>query len=138
MAQTETLDAPEECIHCEGVRTHNLKNIHIDIPLNKWTAVTGVSGSGKSSLVFDTLFAEAQRRFLETLGTYERQFLQGLPQGEFDRIDNVPAAIALKQTNRSGDPRSLIATAADLMEPLRTLFVSLMDPSCTKCGKVGS
>lgn len=117
-----------------GIRTHNLKNLNLDIPLKKWIAITGVSGSGKSSLAFDTIYAEAQRRFLETLGTYERQFLQGLPQGEFDEIDHIPAAVALKQSNKTGDPRSVIATASDLAEPMRNLFVSLMDWACVKCG----
>lgn len=126
--------SPTETIHCQGVRTHNLKNFTVDIPLGKWTTVTGVSGSGKSSLVFDTVFAEAQRRFLETLGTYERQFIEGLPQGEADVIENLPAAVALKQTNRVSDPRSVLATAADLAEPLRLLFAALMDPSCAQCG----
>lgn len=121
-------------IRCRGVRTHNLRSVDVDIPLYKWTAVTGVSGSGKSSLVFDTLYAEAQRRFLETLGTYERQFLQGLPQGVFEELLEVPAAIALKQSNRSSDPRSLVGTSADVLEPMRLLFLSLMDPSCNKCG----
>lgn len=121
-------------ISCEGVRTHNLKNLRLDIPLGKWVAVTGVSGSGKSSLVFDTIYAEAQRRFLETLGTYERQFLQGLPAGEFDEIDNIPAAVALKQTNRTGDPRSVVGTSADIFDPLRISFVTLMDDSCSRCG----
>lgn len=121
-------------ILCKGVRTHNLKNIDVSIPHRKWTAITGVSGSGKSSLAFDTIYAESQRRFLETLGTYERQFLQGLPQGDFDQITNIPAAIALKQSNKTGDPRSVIATAADLADPLRTLFVSFMEKACTKCG----
>lgn len=125
-----TIDA----ITCEGVRTHNLKNINISVPIGRWTAVTGVSGSGKSSLVFDTIYAEAQRRFLETLGTYERQFLQGLPAGEFDTVENVPAAVALKQTNRSTDPRSVIGTSADIFDPLRISFVTLMDDSCAKCG----
>ncbi len=119
---------------CTGLRTHNLKNINLKIPLKKWIAITGVSGSGKSSFAFDTIYSESQRRFLETLGTYERQFLQGLPQGEFDEIDNIPAAIALKQSNRTGDPRSVIATASDVAEPIRTLFISLMEPSCTLCG----
>ena len=123
-----------EYLICHGVRTHNLKNIDIKIPLKKWISITGVSGSGKSSLAFDTIYSESQRRFLETLGTYERQFLQGLPQGEFDEIENIPAAIALKQSNKTGDPRSVIATASDVAEPLRTLFISLMDPSCTTCG----
>jgi excinuclease ABC subunit A len=125
---------PAHAIVCEGVRTHNLKNIKIDIPIGRWTAVTGVSGSGKSSLVFDTIYAEAQRRFLETLGTYERQFLQGLPAGVFDTVENVPAAVALKQTNRSTDPRSVIGTSADIFDPLRISFVTLMDDSCAKCG----
>lgn len=123
-----------EVISCRGVRTHNLKNIDIDIPLKKWTAITGVSGSGKSSLVFHTLYAEAQRRFIETLGTYERQFLQGLPEGEFDSIHNLPAAIALKQTHRLSDSRSTISTASDLSVPLQIIFLSLMEPSCLKCG----
>lgn len=121
-------------ILCKGVRTHNLKNIDVAIPHRKWTAITGVSGSGKSSLAFDTIYAESQRRFLETLGTYERQFLQGLPQGEFDEITNVPAAIALKQSNKTGDPRSVIATSADLVDPLRALFVTFMEKACTRCG----
>ncbi len=123
-----------EYLTCTGLRTHNLKNINLKIPLKKWIAITGVSGSGKSSFAFDTIYSESQRRFLETLGTYERQFLQGLPQGEFDEIDNIPAAIALKQSNRTGDPRSVIATASDVAEPMRTLFISLMEPSCTACG----
>ncbi len=119
---------------CKGIKTHNLKNINITIPLKKWIAITGVSGSGKSSLAFDTIYSESQRRFLETLGTYERQFLQGLPQGDFEQIDNIPAAIALKQSNKSGDPRSVIATVSDISDPFRTLFISLMDPSCIYCG----
>ncbi|MBX9704161.1 MAG: hypothetical protein K2X39_08420, partial [Silvanigrellaceae bacterium] len=86
------------------------------------------------SLVFDTIYSEAQRRFLETLGTYERQFLQGLPQGEFDEIDHIPAAIALKQTNKTSDPRSVIASAADISEPFRNLFIAIMDPLCSRCG----
>ena len=122
-------------IECHGVRTHNLKNLSLSFPIYKITLVTGVSGSGKSSLVFDTVFAEAQRRFLETLGTYERQFLQGLPKGEFDSIENIPAAIALKQENRAGrDGRSTIATASDIQEPLKNLFIGLMGSACAHCG----
>ncbi len=124
----------EELIRCRGVQTHNLKNIDIDIPLKKWTVITGVSGSGKSSLVFHTMYAEAQRRFIETLGTYERQFLQGLPEGEFESIENLPAAIALKQTHRSGDSRSTISTTSDISVPLQIIFMSLMEHSCIKCG----
>jgi excinuclease ABC subunit A len=116
----------QNCIDCVGIRTHNLKNIDTKLPLKKWIAVTGVSGSGKSSLVFDTIYAESQRRFLETLGTYERQFLQGLPQGEFDSIDNLPASVALKQSNKTGDPRSVIATAADISDSLLALWIPLV------------
>ncbi|BBH54474.1 ATP-binding cassette domain-containing protein [Fluviispira sanaruensis] len=123
-----------EFLICEGVKTHNLKNINLKIPLKKWIAITGVSGSGKSSLAFDTIYSESQRRFLETLGTYERQFLQGLPQGEFVEIDNIPAAVSLKQNNKTGDPRSVIASSADIATPLRNLFIALMEPSCAKCG----
>ncbi len=122
------------CIDCHGIRTHNLKNIDVALPLKKWIAVTGVSGSGKSSLVFDTIYAESQRRFLETLGTYERQFLQGLPQGEFDSIENLPASVALKQSNKTGDPRSVIATVADIADSMRILFMSFMDSACIHCG----
>lgn len=128
------MDSDNSILKCRGIKTHNLKNIDLDIPLKKWVAITGVSGSGKSSLAFDTIYSESQRRFLETLGTYERQFLQGLPQGEFEEINNIPAAIALKQSNKSSDPRSVIASACDLSEPFRALFISLMDPSCIDCG----
>lgn len=130
----ELRDESTTTIACRGVRTHNLKNVDLDIKLGRWTAITGVSGSGKSSFAFDTLFSEAQRRFLETLGTYERQFLAGLPQGVFESVDPVPPAIALKQTNRTADPRSVIATTADIVYPLRTLFAALMDESCQSCG----
>lgn len=124
----------DAAIVCRGIRTHNLKSLSLSIPLHRWTTVTGVSGSGKSSLVFDTIYAESQRRFLETLGTYERQFLEGIPEGDSDSIENVPAAIALKQTNAARDPRSVVATAADLGEPLRVLFTALMEPLCVRCG----
>lgn len=111
-----------------------MKGIDLDIPIGRWTVVTGVSGSGKSSLAFETIYAESQRRFLETLGTYERQFLVGIPQGEFDEIEPIPPAIALKQTNRTADPRAVVGTSADVIYPLRTLFAALMKESCATCG----
>ncbi len=132
---TMNTQTASDAISCKGIRTHNLKNIDLEIPKGKWVCITGVSGSGKSSFAFDTLFAESQRRFLETLGTYERQFLEGLPQGEFDSIDNIPPAIALKQSNKASDPRSVIASAADLNEPFRLLFSLTMEPSCSRCGE---
>lgn len=121
-------------IHCKNVRTHNLKGFDLHVPIGLWTVVTGVSGSGKSSLAFDTIYAESQRRFLETLGTYERQFLSGIPQGEFDEIEPIPPAVALKQANRTADPRAVIGTSADVIYPLRTLFGSLMNECCAFCG----
>ena len=123
-----------ESIACSGVRTHNLKNINISFPLKQISLITGVSGSGKSSLAFSTIYAESQRRFLETLGTYERQFLQGLPQGDFDSIPFIPASIALKQNNKTADPRSTIASTLDLIEPIREVFLSLVGNICTTCG----
>ncbi len=123
-----------QSIVCRNVRTHNLKGVDVTIEVGKWTAVTGVSGSGKSSLAFDTLYSESQRRFLETLGTYERQFLAGLPQGDFDSIEPVPPAIALKQSNRTADPRAVVGTSADVIYPLRVLFAGLMEKACAVCG----
>jgi excinuclease ABC subunit A len=125
-----------EMISFRSVKTHNLRGIDVDFPLYKWTSVTGVSGSGKSSLVFNTIYAESQRRFLETLGAYERQFLQGIPSGDFDSVNQIPASIALKQSNKSTDPRSTIGSVSDLVEPLRRLFASIMDPSCVTCGNL--
>jgi excinuclease ABC subunit A len=121
-------------IVCRRVATHNLKEIDVSLPRNKLIAVTGVSGSGKSSLVFDTLYALSQRRFIETLGTYERQFLEGLPEPIVESVENLPPAVALKQSNRAGHSRSLVSTSADLDDPLRQLFAELMPPTCSLCG----
>ncbi len=127
------MDQKQDGIFIEGVKTHNLKNIDVFIPYHKITAVTGVSGSGKSSLVFHTLYAESQRRFLETIGTYERQFITSLPQGEFESMSSVPPALTLKQAHKP-HPRSLVGTSSDVLDPLRQLFCQSMDPVCKDCG----
>ena len=101
---TQSADTINGKIECSGVKTNNLKNLDVSFELNKFTVVTGVSGSGKSSLVFDTIYSESQRRFVETLGTYERQFLEGLKTGDFSNISEIPASVALKQDNKVHEP----------------------------------
>lgn len=105
-----------------GARTHNLKNITVSIPAGKLTVVTGVSGSGKSSLAFDTLYAEGQRRYVESLSTYARQFISRMPRPEVDEIRNVPPAIALEQKNSVKNARSTVGTATEINDYLRILF----------------
>jgi excinuclease ABC subunit A len=118
------------------VKTHNIKDITVDIPLHKWTTVTGVSGSGKSSLVFHTIYALAQRRFLETMGTYERQFLQSLPQPAVDQVFHLPPAIALKQQNRSTSRRVVLWQTAELIQPFRNVVLACIEPTCSDCGTI--
>lgn len=117
-----------------GVRQNNLKNITIDIPLGKLTVVTGVSGSGKSSLAFDTLYAEGSRRYMESLSTYARQFLEKLPRPEVEAIYNVPPAIALEQRNSIVNNRTTMATMTEIYDYLRLLFAAAGRTSCKACG----
>ncbi|HNM47872.1 MAG TPA: excinuclease ABC subunit A, partial [Candidatus Sumerlaeota bacterium] len=109
----------------EGARTHNLKNVTCRIPAEKLTVITGVSGSGKSSLAFDTLFAEGQRRYVESLSTYARQFIARMPRPDVDAIDNIPPAIALEQKNPVRNARSTIGTATEINDHLRLLFAKV-------------
>ena len=109
-------------IHIEGARTHNLKNIHLDIPRNQFVVVTGLSGSGKSSLAFDTLFAEGQRRYVESLSAYARQFLGRMHKPDVDRITGIPPAIAIEQKVNTRNPRSTVGTATEIYDYLRLLF----------------
>jgi len=101
--------AEQEAIHVRGARVHNLKNINFDIPHNAITVVTGVSGSGKSSLAFDTIYAEGQRRYIESLSAYARQFLERIEKPEVDEITGIAPAIAIKQKNSTRNPRSTVA-----------------------------
>ena len=106
----------------KGIRVHNLKNINVEIPLKKFTIVTGVSGSGKSSLVFDTLYAEGQRRYIDSLSTYTRQFLEKLAKPDLDTLTNISPAIALEQKNHVLNSRSTVATMCELYDYFSILF----------------
>ena len=112
----------EDVIHIHGARTHNLKNITVDIPRNKLVVISGVSGSGKSSLAFDTLFAEGQRRYVESLSSYARQFLGRMQKPDVDFIDGIPPAIAIEQKVTNRNPRSTVGTVTEIHEYLKLLF----------------
>jgi excinuclease ABC subunit A len=127
--------APDAAIRLRGVRQNNLKNLDVDFPLGKLTVVTGVSGSGKSSLVFDTLYAEGQRRYVETFSPYARQFLDRMDAPQVDRIEGVPPAIAIDQTNQVRTSRSTVGTMTELNDHLKLLFARVATLHCRCCGK---
>ena len=126
--------AEQEAIHVRGARVHNLKNISFDIPHNALTVVTGVSGSGKSSLAFDTIYAEGQRRYIESLSAYARQFLERIEKPDVVEITGIAPAIAIKQKNSTRNPRSTVATATEIYDYLRLLYARAGRTFCTKCG----
>jgi excinuclease ABC subunit A len=119
----------------KGARTHNLKNITVEMPRNKMIAVTGLSGSGKSSLAFDTIFAEGQRRYVESLSAYARQFLHKLQKPDVDEISGLSPAISIDQKSRSNNPRSTVATITEIYDYLRILFARVGKPHCLVCGR---
>jgi excinuclease ABC subunit A len=127
--------AESESIVVRGARVHNLKNIDFEIPHNALTVVTGVSGSGKSSLAFDTIYAEGQRRYVESLSAYARQFLERIEKPDVDLIDGIAPAIAIKQKNSTRNPRSTVATATEIYDYLRLLYARVGRTFCRKCGK---
>ena len=110
------------CIEIKGARVHNLKNVSLKIPRNKLIVITGVSGSGKSSLAFDTIYAEGQRRYVESLSSYARQFLGRMNKPEVDFISGIPPAIAIEQKVNSRNPRSTVGTSTEIYDYLRLLF----------------
>jgi excinuclease ABC subunit A len=118
-----------------GARTHNLKNVDFEIPHNTLTVVTGVSGSGKSSLAFDTIYAEGQRRYVESLSAYARQFLERIEKPDVDVIDGIAPAVAIRQKNSTRNPRSTVATATEIYDYLRLLFARVGRTYCLKCGQ---
>ena len=124
-----------ETIVVRGARVHNLKNIDFEIPHNAITVVTGVSGSGKSSLAFDTIYAEGQRRYVESLSAYARQFLERIEKPDADVIDGVAPAVAIRQRNSTRNPRSTVATATEIYDYLRLLFARIGRTFCLQCGK---
>jgi excinuclease ABC subunit A len=119
-----------------GARTHNLKNIDCDLAHGKLTVVSGVSGSGKSSLAFDTIYAEGQRRYVESLSAYARQFLERIEKPDVDLIDGLAPAIAIKQKNTTRNPRSTVATATEIYDYLRLLFARCGTAHCIVCGGI--
>src|SRR5512136_1499672 len=125
----------EETIKLRGVKVHNLKNIDLDLPLDRLIVVTGVSGSGKSSLAFDTLYAEGQRRYLESLSSYARQFLERMDKPDADVIEGIPPAIAIQQKAATKNPRSTVATVTEIYDFLRVLFARAGVVHCQKCGR---
>ncbi|HUO24830.1 MAG TPA: excinuclease ABC subunit UvrA [Candidatus Aquilonibacter sp.] len=123
-----------ESIVVRGARVHNLKNIDFEVPHNTLTVVTGVSGSGKSSLAFDTIYAEGQRRYVESLSAYARQFLERIEKPDADSIDGIAPAVAIRQKNTTRNPRSTVATATEIYDYLRLLFARVGRTYCAKCG----
>src|ERR687883_473958 len=117
-----------------GARQHNLKNINVEIPRNQLTVVTGLSGSGKSSLAFDTIYAEGQRRYVESLSAYARQFLDQMERPDVDSIDGLSPAISIEQKTVSRSPRSTVGTVTEIYDYLRLLFSSIGTPHCPECG----
>jgi len=125
----------ENTIILRGIRVHNLKNINLDIPLDKFIIITGVSGSGKSSLAFDTLYAEGQRRYIESLSTYARQFLERMEKPDVDLIEGIAPAIAIQQKAVTKNPRSTVATVTEIYDFLRVLFARIGTIHCLRCHK---
>ncbi len=124
----------QDKIIIKGARTHNLKNIDLEMPRNKMIVITGVSGSGKSSLAFDTIFAEGQRRYVESLSAYARQFLNQMPKPDVDEITGLSPAISIDQKSRSNNPRSTVATITEIYDYLRVLYARIGKPHCPECG----
>ena len=124
-----------ETIVVRGARVHNLKNIDFEIPHNSLTVVTGVSGSGKSSLAFDTIYAEGQRRYVESLSAYARQFLERIEKPDADVIDGIAPAVAIRQKNSTRNPRSTVGTATEIYDYLRLLFARIGRTYCVQCGQ---
>ncbi len=124
-----------ESIVIRGAREHNLKNIDVVVPRNKFVVITGVSGSGKSSLAFDTIFAEGQRRYVESLSAYARQFLEQMEKPDVDSIEGLSPAISIEQRTTSRNPRSTVGTVTEIYDYLRLLYASIGVPHCTNCGQ---
>src|SRR4030067_506609 len=125
----------DNLIKIKGARQHNLKKNNLGIPKNKLVVLTGVSGSGKSSLAFDTLYAEGQRRYVESLSSYARQFLGIMEKPDVDQIEGLSPAISIDQKTTSRNPRSTVGTITEVYDYLRLLFARIGHPHCPVCGR---
>ncbi|MFZ9952314.1 MAG: excinuclease ABC subunit A, partial [Vulcanococcus sp.] len=125
----------EDVIRVRGARQHNLKNVDVTIPRNRLVVFTGVSGSGKSSLAFDTIFAEGQRRYVESLSAYARQFLGQVDKPDVDAIEGLSPAISIDQKSTSHNPRSTVGTVTEIQDYLRLLFGRAGEPHCPQCDR---
>jgi excinuclease ABC subunit A len=125
----------QKYLHVKGAREHNLKNIDVKIPRNTLTVITGLSGSGKSSLAFDTIYAEGQRRYVESLSSYARQFLGLMEKPDVDFIEGLSPAISIEQKGTTKNPRSTVGTVTEIYDYLRLLFARVGVPHCVKCGQ---
>ena len=132
---TRKNNTPSEWITVKGARTHNLKNITVSMPRNKMVVFTGLSGSGKSSLAFDTIFAEGQRRYVESLSAYARQFLNTMQKPDVDEISGLSPAISIDQKSRSSNPRSTVATITEIYDYLRVMYARIGRPHCLECDR---
>ena len=125
----------QDTIRVQGARVNNLKNITVEIPRDKLVVLTGLSGSGKSSLAFDTIYAEGQRRYVESLSSYARMFLGQMDKPDVDAIDGLSPAISIDQKTTSKNPRSTVGTVTEIYDYLRLLWARCGVPHCPKCGK---
>ena len=133
--QSPPSKSDSQWIRVRGARVHNLRNISLDLPRDKLVVITGVSGSGKSSLAFDTLYAEGQRRYVESLSSYARQFLGMMERPDVDAIEGLSPAISIEQKTTSRNPRSTVGTINEVYDYLRLLFARVGKPHCHACGK---
>src|SRR5512136_3406048 len=124
-----------DSIAVRGARVHNLRNIDVDLPRDRLVVITGLSGSGKSSLAFDTIYAEGQRRYVESLSAYARQFLEQMERPDVDLIDGLSPAISIEQKTTASNPRSTVGTVTEIYDYLRLLFANIGVAHCPQCGR---
>src|SRR5262247_1890187 len=125
----------QQSIRIRGAREHNLKNVDVDLPRDSLLVITGLSGSGKSSLAFDTIYAEGQRRYVESLSAYARQFLELMQKPDVESIEGLSPAISIEQKTTSRNPRSTVGTVTEIYDYLRLLFARIGLPHCPQCGR---
>ena len=135
MEENKKMLPRRDCIRIRGAREHNLKNIDVDIPRNELVVLTGLSGSGKSSLAFDTIYAEGQRRYMESLSSYARQFLGQMEKPNVEKIEGLSPAISIDQKSTNRNPRSTVGTVTEIYDYFRLLYARIGIPHCPKCGR---